>query len=364
MRIVSTDLHSNKAYSTEDGSGLVLGLRSNARGPPKIEREERLEAGNDCLVARPPSCSPAVSQPTANTRASGTGKLAFKWTPTRVEGSASSTKSPSRAIKVFSPKPVDDVSSTPQVQSSDHASGDPMLGKCFVLETDATAVVHQSVISRSPSGDTLRECVSKQMASEEEGGASGEDVEPSEGRGRTLLPMDTDVESALLKTEPKDDELIAEQQLLEEYDPSFLFTMDVEGLLPENQQKQKSRKRKKSHGISDSSSNPVLVPGGGVVKFKKWGHSRLKKVAAREKRMSESKTSYNKSDSTERSKKPLPNAFVSVRIPSAEIRDKLGEIQEAMVAHDKKLQSTLVSLDRLHLTLFVIRLEGEAEVER
>ena len=61
---------------------------------------------------------------------------------------------------------------------------------------------------------------------------------------------------------------------------------------------------------------------------------------------------------------PFPNAFVSIRIPSAEIRDKLGEIQRAMVAYDKTLQSTLVSLDRLHLTLFVLRLDSEEEIKR
>ena len=61
---------------------------------------------------------------------------------------------------------------------------------------------------------------------------------------------------------------------------------------------------------------------------------------------------------------PSPNAFVSIRIPSAEIRDKLGEIQRAMVAYDKTLQSTLVSLDTLHLTLFVLRLDSEDEIKR
>ena len=60
----------------------------------------------------------------------------------------------------------------------------------------------------------------------------------------------------------------------------------------------------------------------------------------------------------------FPNAFVSVRIPSTEIRTKLGEVQQAMVAHDKMLQFTLVSLDKLHLTLFVLRLDSEEEIKR
>jgi len=177
------------------------------------------------------------------------------------------------------------------------------------------------------------------------------------------LPIATDVE----KTDPKVNKPISEHCLLEEYDTNFLFTMDIEGLLIENQHKQKSRKCKKSQGISVR-SNPVLAPGGGVVKSKKWGYKWQKKVATREKRRARSSKSDhksdNKSDSTKKSRKPLPNAFVSVRIPSAEIRDKLEEIQEAIVARDNKLQSTLVSLDKLHLTLFVIRLESEAEVER
>ena len=86
----------------------------------------------------------------------------------------------------------------------------------------------------------------------------------------------------------------------------------------------------------------------------RWGHKRLKKDSTREEQNSES----------EGVRKSSPNAFVSIRIPSAEIRDKLGEIQRAMVAYDKTLQSTLVSLDRLHLTLFVLRLDSEEEIKR
>lgn len=367
MQMVSTGMHKGKACSTQDDSSLVLGSSSNTKEPPKTAI---LEAGKDCLIPKSlSSCYPGSANPSTT----GPEKLAITCTPTKVEGSASeivsqlSAKFPSGAIRVFSPKPVNNVSSTPQVQSaSEQASCVPVLDKCFgqsledleVMETDTTTVACQSVISTKPAVGLVKG-VPKLVASEEEGGASGED-EDSLG---TLLPIDTDIE----KTDPKVNKPISEHCLLQEYDTNFLFTMDVEGLLIENQHKRKSRKRKKSQGISDRSS-PVLAAGGGVVKSKKWRYKWRQKVATREERRARSsksdRKSENKSDSTKKSKKPLPNAFVSVRIPSAEIRDKLQEIQEAIVARDNKLQSTLVSLDKLHLTLFVIRLESEAEVER
>ena len=388
MQTVSTGTHKGKPCSTQDDSSLVLGSSSNAKEPPKTENKAVLGAGKDCLIPKSlSSCYPGSANPSTT----GPEKLAITCTPTKVEGSAFeivsqlSTKFPSGAIRVFSPKPVDNVSSTPQVQSaSEHASVVPVLDKCFgqsiedleVMETDTTTVACQSVVSTKPAVGLVKG-VPKLVASEEEGGASEEDGGASMEEGGasgededslgTLLPIDTDVE----KTDPKVNKPISEHCLLEEYDTNFLFTMDVEGLLIENQHKRKSRKRKKSQGILDRSS-PVLAPGGGVVKSKKWGYKWQKKVATREKRRARSsksdrkldRKSDNKSDSAKKSKKPLPNAFVSVRIPSAEIRDKLEEIQEAIVARDNKLQSTLVSLDKLHLTLFVIRLESEAEVER
>lgn len=54
-----------------------------------------------------------------------------------------------------------------------------------------------------------------------------------------------------------------------------------------------------------------------------------------------------------------PNAFVSIRIPSSQIRSKLEEIQQAMVEFEPSLKSSMVSLDKLHVTLMVLKLNQE-----
>ena len=59
-----------------------------------------------------------------------------------------------------------------------------------------------------------------------------------------------------------------------------------------------------------------------------------------------------------------PNAFVSIRVPSQHIRDEIIACQEAMVEVEPALASTMVSLEKLHLTLMVMRLETEEQVER
>ena len=59
-----------------------------------------------------------------------------------------------------------------------------------------------------------------------------------------------------------------------------------------------------------------------------------------------------------------PNAFVSVRIPSVQIREKLKEVQDAMLSCERKLKSTFVPLEKLHLTLMVLRLEDTEMVEK
>jgi len=131
------------------------------------------------------------------------------------------------------------------------------------METDTTTFACQSVISTKPAVGLVKGGP-KLVASEEEGGASGEEGGASvEEGGASVEEGGTSGED---ETDPKVNKPISEHCLLEEYDTNFLFTMDVEGLLIENQHKRKSRKRKKSQGISDRSS-PVLAPGGGGVKF-------------------------------------------------------------------------------------------------
>ena len=59
-----------------------------------------------------------------------------------------------------------------------------------------------------------------------------------------------------------------------------------------------------------------------------------------------------------------PNAFIAVRVASWRIRDKVQQVQEQMVKEEPLLQSSMVSLDKLHLTLMVLKLDSEKEEER
>ena len=65
-----------------------------------------------------------------------------------------------------------------------------------------------------------------------------------------------------------------------------------------------------------------------------------------------------------RERRVSPNAFVSVRIPSVEIRQNIETIQRGLVDYDGDLFYTLTSLDKLHLTLCVLRLDSNSEIER
>lgn len=62
-------------------------------------------------------------------------------------------------------------------------------------------------------------------------------------------------------------------------------------------------------------------------------------------------------------KRPSPNAFVAVRIPSPDIKAKLEEIQQALIEKDKRLEATLVSPAKNHITLMVMKLDKESPEE-
>lgn len=141
-----------------------------------------------------------------------------------------------------------------------------------------------------------------------------------------------------------------------ESDASFLFAMDVEGLLLDGEAKRGSRKRTKpptntSRSVSSSELSEEESDSSTV-------------RSARKKRKQAALKKHGKGRINDKPKKLAPNAFVSVRIPSLKIRDKVKEVQHAMLLSDKKLKSALVPLEKLHLTLMVLRLEGEEEVER
>ena len=55
------------------------------------------------------------------------------------------------------------------------------------------------------------------------------------------------------------------------------------------------------------------------------------------------------------------DAFVAIRISSPQIRSSLERIQNSMTAVESRLGAAMVSLDKLHLTLMVLRLGEEEE---
>ena len=69
----------------------------------------------------------------------------------------------------------------------------------------------------------------------------------------------------------------------------------------------------------------------------------------------------NQTERYQRPRKVTPNAFVAVRVPSRHIREGLAAVQSGMVEKEKAVQSALTSLDKLHITLSVIRLEDGDE---
>lgn len=72
------------------------------------------------------------------------------------------------------------------------------------------------------------------------------------------------------------------------------------------------------------------------------------------------------SESTQKEKRvrKAPNAFVSVRVASPVVREKLEAMQEHISEHDPKLSGLCVSTKKLHLTLMVMRLEDDEAIER
>lgn len=62
-----------------------------------------------------------------------------------------------------------------------------------------------------------------------------------------------------------------------------------------------------------------------------------------------------------RSKKQRPDAFVAIRISSPQIRSSLEYIQSSITSAERRLGPAMVSLDKLHLTLMVLKLGEEDE---
>ena len=164
-----------------------------------------------------------------------------------------------------------------------------------------------------------------------------------------------------------------------------LLAMDVEGLLMAS----RSRRPNALNGITLDSSVDVGAgsvasdPGrvrGQQKRARAYGQRvvsrhaepgetwRRKRTKQRAKKMEEveegeerecGEATLKKKKSPKKSNHPVPNAFVAVRISSENIRSSLDAVQKEMVRKEQALRYTLISLDKLHITLSVVRLEKQ-----
>ena len=76
------------------------------------------------------------------------------------------------------------------------------------------------------------------------------------------------------------------------------------------------------------------------------------------------KKSWKKTEKEAKPKKPPPNAFVAIRIPSPAISAKFQEVQGVLQEKDERLKQVFVPPTKNHITLMVMRLNNPEEVER
>lgn len=61
---------------------------------------------------------------------------------------------------------------------------------------------------------------------------------------------------------------------------------------------------------------------------------------------------------------PKPNYFVAIRVSDLCIHSRVQTVQDTVVSHDERLEPALVPLETLHLTLLVIHLKNEEQIEK
>ena len=91
------------------------------------------------------------------------------------------------------------------------------------------------------------------------------------------------------------------------------------------------------------------------------GPKRVKKEAANKKKHGE-KGGKKMVEKVTKPKKPPPNAFVAVRIPSPIISAKFEEVQRALQEKDERLKQVFVPAAKNHITLMVTRLNNPEEI--
>ena len=69
-------------------------------------------------------------------------------------------------------------------------------------------------------------------------------------------------------------------------------------------------------------------------------------------------------DKESKPRKPPPNAFVAIRIPSPNISAKFEEVQRALEEKDERLKQVFVPAAKNHITLMVMRLNNQEDIEK
>ncbi|XP_045160554.2 uncharacterized protein LOC123525516 isoform X2 [Mercenaria mercenaria] len=69
-------------------------------------------------------------------------------------------------------------------------------------------------------------------------------------------------------------------------------------------------------------------------------------------------------DKEEKPRKPVPNYFVAIQITDQKIKSGLKAVQDKVVSENKKLQPALNKLATLHLTMMVLSLKTQEDMER
>lgn len=110
-------------------------------------------------------------------------------------------------------------------------------------------------------------------------------------------------------------------------DEFSLFSMDLPGLI-DLVTDDKEKRRKVRHGKRKHSSTP------------------------------------NEDGSSSKSQRIRPNSFVAVRISSPSIRKQIEHVQDHMIQNDVSLKRVMTSLKKLHITLMVLRMDTETDIER
>ena len=166
------------------------------------------------------------------------------------------------------------------------------------------------------------------------------------------LPLETDGSCGFSKTEPHTPLKICSR------DCSSSEAMDVEAVLLA-ERSLSTHSPPPATSLETNHLPEEQSPGTPPKKHKKAARSAFESTAKRG-----GKKAAESVDKAEATKRPSPNAFVSLRVSSPSIRCGLEEVQTAMVEKDKAVKSVLTSLDKLHVTLSVIRLENKEEEGR